>query len=216
MNIGLFDDILVNTKKLETIKKDDNKSVHRYKMKDGTIYEVPYREDRDYRTMAGGLLEKPMLFLPNSSHEIEQLCKGFLEYMRSFLEVKEFYRYNSYMSNSNEALQVLKDVLSFAEETIKSNALIVARLAPTWLGMSVPGIPPYHGDNPYNIHGVDHKYDYLLKPDQKYIANERDLILTMAVSRSPYIPSETDLYNSSELHNIAKATVTPPKDIDEI
>jgi len=89
-------------------------------------------------------------------------------------------------------------------QQIENNAKFAATVAPLWFGNYIPGLPIYTGGNPYNIHGVDHKYDYLLNPDQKYMANKRDLILYIAISKNPVIPAEQDIYNASELSNILK------------
>ncbi|MBQ9267519.1 MAG: hypothetical protein IJ217_04500 [Clostridia bacterium] len=205
---------------MEEIPQNEKSEIHRYTLKDGTIYEVPFNKQLALQSMATELIQDPSFTMPQSADGIGKMCRDMIKKMRLYLELKELHRYTSSLAKMEGKTfpysESLKGVLDYSKESIEGSAELAAKLAPAWYGHDVPGVPHYYGGNPNNIFGVDHKYDYLLKPEQRYIARERDLIYGIAASRKPYIPSEATIYNSSEMSNIAKATIIEKRENDPV
>lgn len=206
--IGLFKNIDDRIVGLHQVVLDNKTAVNQYTLDDGRIYEVPFRS-ADLGKLSSELLEPQKFYFPQDEQDIEEICAEMIRKMTLYLEFKEIYRYLSFRYKSGELtesdfIEPMKKILETARKQIEKGAQFAAKVAPLWFGHYVPGFPRYTGGNPYNIYGVDHKYDYLLKPDEKYMASKRDLILYIATSENPFIPSEQDIYSSSELSNILK------------
>ena len=210
--VDLLEDITDKIISVEEQEVDEKTAIHRYTLSDGTIYEVPFKKEVDLQEIFTSLLEKPKIQIAQDEYGIEKMCKAMIERMRNHLVLKELYRYlktcDKLEGQSSEYLNPFVSVLEVSSKYINYNSKVAAKLAPLWFRRDVPGLPHYNGRNPYNIFGVDHKYDYLLKPDQKYFSDYRNLILIIAKNFEPFIPSEEFVYASSDYANIAEAKIT--------
>lgn len=191
--IDLFESIDDKIVKTENVYSDDKTTVIKYTFSDGREYVTSQNKNINIEKIMETIMDNQMFKMPNNPEGIEKFCTSIIKKMEAYLDLKNTFRIISVENPVEANKSGYKYILNTLEKSIKSNLEFAAKVSPLWFGHVVPGFPEYHGANPYNIFGVDHKNDYLLEDNAKYLKKERDLILALATSNVPLKISEQEL-----------------------
>ena len=129
--------------------------------------------------------------------DIENFTFDIIKGLKYYYNMRETFRKNCYYDEmSDEQLDQLDNYIDDINKVVKAKLEMAAKLAPAWYHGRTPAIPNfyYRGANPYNMHGVDHKYDYLLTPEEKErFPLMRDIQFSIASSLKPVELSEDQI-----------------------
>ena len=163
-------------------------------------------------------------FSLNSIYGVEQFLRSITKHLQLYYKVKEYIVFKNIsredLPNVQEVeseLNFFRDVKKLLEDNVKRELEFASDLAPLWWRGECDKYPNLHysGGNPFNLHGVDGKYNYLLKPEQDNIIYERGLMLELAsMTRGPissqevfysiygiYMPEKL-IQEKNDLHNL--------------
>ncbi|MBR3661141.1 MAG: hypothetical protein IKN63_04465 [Bacilli bacterium] len=191
-NMELFSDIEDEELLYEKEEQEGVYSV--YKLKDGRLYDayIPNKFEginlKEYATKSYKFYD--YTDIENFTHDI---IKG-LEY---YYNLREYFRRNCYFDAMNdEKLEQLEGYIEDVGKVMKAKLDLAAKLAPAWYHGRTPAIPQFYygGGNPNNMHGVDHKYDYLLTEEEKErFPLMRDMQFSLATSTKPIKFNEAEI-----------------------
>lgn len=185
-DFNLIGDTNIEIKDLQKIKTDDKSVVYKAKLEDGSTYLMPVDSTRGLHDILENLKYPNQFAFPQDHEGIRVYCDSIISQMTDYYTLKVFKRVLSFQNNDSEVdMDFINKSLIIFEDRLKNSLTSAAFLSRIWAGERVANFPAYHGSNPYNIFGVDHKYDYLLEKDQQYFKKRRDLILELATSRRP-------------------------------
>ena len=214
MAIGLFDKIDDQIKSIVEIRKNDkNQSttetqkedkvmVFKVTLENGEEFFMPYDSNLDIEEVVCYFFEDKNYSFPRDHYDIEKFCSEIIKSMTYYYNLKVFKRITSSPDPEDTTLD---DVLGKAQTVLTAQLDLAAKLSPLWFGNPVSGFPMYNGGNPRNIFGVDHKHDYLLKPEEQFLSKKRDLIYSLASSKTPVIPTEQYLVECTPMINDVNA-----------
>lgn len=153
----------------------------------------------------------------NDIHFVEQFLRTIIKHLQLYYKIKEYMNFKimemrgsvlteEQVENEFKLFFTAKTIL---EQKIRKELELASDLAPLWWHGECPKYPNLHysGANPYNLHGVDGKYNYLLKPEEDNVIYERQLMFELTSLKRGQISSQkvfNSIYGINKLEMLIK------------